>query len=372
MKMQGSFSSFLTEIRPTRSQIDDYKTGHRVLRERLSSYDDLKAVVLATFLQGSYRRCTAVRPVGDKRADVDIVVVTNIDAGGCTPDDAIGMFVPFVDKYYEGKHSLAGRSIQIELGYVDLDLVVTAAPQNVDSAGYALLGKAMDECWDDPEVWEQSYVTDSPLSEMLRTAGLAEDWRPQPLLIPNRDAGDWTPTHPLEQIRWTVAKNAACNGHYINCVKALKWWRRVNHPEPAYPKGYPLEHMIGDACPDAVGSVAESVTLTLEAIAAAYASDVPGGVPYLPDRGVPEHNVLARITPEEFAAFHGQVAEAAEIAREALDSDDVAVSASLWRSLFGSKFPEQPQTSKSSAADHCCGQYTHRRAVSEVDGGRFA
>ena len=41
--------------------------------------EDLKDIIVTTFLQGSYRRSTAVRPKQGKRSDVDIVVVTKLD-----------------------------------------------------------------------------------------------------------------------------------------------------------------------------------------------------------------------------------------------------------------------------------------------------
>jgi hypothetical protein len=90
------------------------------------------------------------------------------------------------------------------------------------------------------------------------------------LWIPNRDAKCWDETNPLEQIKWTWGKNARCDTHYINVVKALKWWQRVNH-EDDRPKGYPLEHLVGQCCPDGIKSVAEGVTRSLEAIVAIYA-----------------------------------------------------------------------------------------------------
>lgn len=52
----------------------------------------------------------------------------------------------------------------------------------------------------------------------------------EPLYIPDRDADSWEKTHPLEQISWTQQKNARCNGHYVNIVKCLKWWRKEKYP----------------------------------------------------------------------------------------------------------------------------------------------
>ena len=81
--------------------------------------------------------------------------------------------------------------------------------------------------------------------EKINKAVGSTAWQQEPLLIPSRDLRTWIPTHPLEQIRWTIEKNDRTNGHYVNVVKALKWWRK-HKPDGEYPKGYPLEHLIGE------------------------------------------------------------------------------------------------------------------------------
>jgi len=366
MEVTSYFTDFLSNIRLTSNQTSNAKKGHETLRKRLDDDDDLSEIVVTTFLQGSYRRATAVRPKGDKRADVDIIVVTNIDANSTTAAEAIERFIPFVDQYYPDKYRRAGRSIQIELSYVDLDLVVTAAPSEVESE----LLKAVAAV----EVYgaDETLVLKAMGEEFHRFAADEPQWRREPLLIPDREAEDWTPTHPLEQIRWTIEKNSLCGGHYVNVVKAVKWWRLVNYPDHKHPKGYPLEHIIGDCCPDGIDSVAEGFTLALEEVSSRYASDVAHGqVPELPDRGVPQHNVLARTTEEEFEAFHGHAQEAAEVAREALDEENLTRSVVLWRKLLGTEFPA-PREDNGAVARGMPGAYTRRGGVSDPRGSRWA
>jgi hypothetical protein len=179
---------------------------------------------------------------------------------------------------------------------------------------------------------------------MLKRAQQQEEWRLEPLKIPDRDAKQWDPTHPLEQIKWTRDKNAACNSHYINVVKAIKWWHRNNAQVPKYPKGYPLEHLVGVCCSDGIEYVATGVTLTLENIVNNYAGHYSDKrVPEFQDHGVPTHNVWHRITPENFIAFYDQVQVAAQIARRALDANNIRESALAWAELFGASFPEPPE-----------------------------
>ena len=174
---------------------------------------------------------------------------------------------------------------------VTLDLVVTAAPSKIQQEFF----ESIDPLFKAARTGERA---PEPLSfreafDRIAKSARLEEWQREPLLIPSRDLGRWERTHPLEQIRWTQQKNDNTGGHYINVVRALKWWRKEN-PDGKYPKGYPLEHLVGDTCPDGIGSVAEGVTRALEAIR--------GHLPHLrPDRpeaepartaGVPEHDVL--------------------------------------------------------------------------------
>ena len=346
MELPTYFTKFLQGIRPTEKQKDDCKTEHQKLRDRLEDYEDLKEILVSTFLQGSYRRATAVRPKGEAKLDVDIITVTCLKKDDYPkPDDAMDIFVPFLDKYYKDKYQKQGRSFGIELSYVNLDLVITSAPSEADEEVYKSQAVQTFLTPEDIDDWflKKSWVPSEKRSSQLaffEAIRQEQEWKTEPLWIPNRDAGDWEETHPLEQIKWTWGKNARCNKHYVNVVKAIKWWQRVHHPDDR-PKGYPLEHLVGVCCSDGITSVAEGVTRSLEVIVTNYrAYSECKLVPYLPDHGVPGHNVLDRVSGEEFADFYEHAEAAAEIAREALDADTRKKSIEKWRELFGSKFPD--------------------------------
>lgn len=350
MILQSDFNTFLQEIRPTKAMREQLQTGHKILRERLNADEELKPILVSDFLQGSYRRYTAVRPKNDKRSDVDIIIVTKLDEKEYPPADALALFEPFLNKHYKGKWRRQGRSFGIEMSYVELDVVPTSAPAEQE---YGIL--LSDAVTTDDDIFEardwrlnrfwlalnNRSSVDAKL--LLEQAAVEEEWKAQPLRIPDRDADRWDDTHPLEQIRWTRDKNSRCNGHFVNVVKCIKWWRLEHFTEPAHPKGFPLERLIGEHCPDYIDSVAEGVVETLEAIVRSYSVLVlTNGKPSLPDYGVPAHDVFQRITCEEFAMFYDQVKDGSDLARRALDSDDRAESGNLWREMFGSKFPEPP------------------------------
>lgn len=356
------FTDFLAKIRLQDDDIIELKDGHRTLRDLLAADETLGPIIVGTFLQGSYRRATAIRPENGKRSDVDVVVVTKLAREDYEdPGDALAVFVPFMEKHYEGEYTIQGRSIGIERELVDLDCVITAAP-SVSEQG---LLKSEVVMMDDT-------IEASPFLESFFKSMREAQWQTEPLWIPDRDAQCWTPTDPLEQIRWTREKNAACNGYYVNVVKAIKWWRRIKHTTPKYPKGYPVEHLIGQCCPDGIGSVAEGITLTLEGIASNYRTDVLlGCTPRLPDHGVSEHDVFKRVAPEDFATFYGQICEAAILAREAYDEKESAKSAELWKRLFGDDFPDPPPGGGDGGSESPGGGFTPRTRESRIGGGRF-
>jgi hypothetical protein len=379
MELPSYFLDFLRDIRPTSAQLDDYKSGHKLLRERLQAYQQLSRIIVTTFLQGSYRRATAIRPHEGKRADVDVILVTKLHQNEYTPAQAFELFLPFLDKYYKGKYEPNGRSFGIHLSYVDLDLVITAAPSQSEMGILLSESVTTDETPEDVNDWKlvKSWVpsvkrTDPGAWRLMEAARQEPEWKTSPLLIPDRDAQRWEPTHPLAQIQRTWEKNRQCDGHYVNVVKAIKWWRRINHPTPTYPKGYPVEHLIWHCCPSGISSVAEGVTRTLETIAYRYQGDASlENTPYLPDHGVPEHNVFRRVSGEDFAAFHAQVSNVAKIAREAFNSQKRRESVEGWRKLFGDKFPPPPDDGDDDDGDNGPkqGGYTPRTTRTQVSGG---
>jgi hypothetical protein len=358
MEVKSYFNDFLSNIRLTTNQINDLKTGHSTLRTRLLDDEEISPIIINTFLQGSYRRATAVRPKNNNKSDVDVIVVTNLDADKYTPQEALDLFIPFLEEHYSGKYKMQGRSIGIELSYVELDLVITSAPSEMQESLLESESVSTSESLEELSDWKLSKSW-SIFSEKSKEE---PTWKTEPLLIPDREAGSWEPTDPLAQIKWTWEKNATCNRHYVNVVKALKWWKKLN-PTPKYPKGYPLEHIVGNCCPDGITSIAEGVTLTLESIVANYPTK-----PVLQDHGVPEHDVFKRITEEEYQEFYSLISEAALLARKAYDCEDKVECIGLWRELFGSKFPEPPGGVTKSQN----GAFTQRtEPTPSVSGGRF-
>ena len=375
MELKTDFETFLSEIRPTENQREALQIGHKTLRDRLNADEGLKKAFVSDFLQGSYRRATAVRPKNDRRSDVDIIVVTKLSEAEYTPGKAMDEFKPFLDKYYKGKWKQQGRSFGIELSYVELDLVLTSAPSEAEVGILRSDAVTSDDDIDEAQDWRlhRSWVAlssrdRSDTRTLLAEAKSEAEWQAKPLRIPDREANIWEWTHPLQQISWTRDKNARTSRHFVNVVKSIKWWRLENHEEPKHPKGFPLERLIGKCCPDGIESVAEGVVKTLEKIVSEYALLVQvGGKPQLPDYGVSTHDVFKRISADDFKKFYEQVKDGAALARRAFDAEDRTESGNLWREMFGSKFPKPPENGGSKKAG-----YTPPTGPAVPGSGRFA
>lgn len=340
MELNQQMEELVREVSPTQSQQDKLKAAHIRLRERLMSDETLRPIIVTTFLQGSYRRHTAIRPESGEKNDVDTVMVTRLDKNQYTPQQALDLLRPFLDKHYPGRWKFKGRSVGIEMSDVKMDLVLTAAP----SQAFQDYLRSLHPEEIDSHLW---------LSEM------DNQWKNEPLWIPDREARQWQRTHPLAQIDWTHQKNRLTNGYYLHTVKLVKWWWQTQHPEQKHPRSYPLEHIVGDCCPNGVTSLAQAFTETVENISRRFPANNRW---HSPDRGVPEQNVLKRISPEDRENFHQKATTAARQARQVLNSPDESESTRTWSQIFGNRYPVRDSQKG----------FTPRSQSSQLKGGRFA
>jgi len=192
MKLPNYFKDFLTNISLTPNQISRIKTTHETLRDRLKKDEKLSEMIIDTFLQGSYKRYTAIRPKNDEKSDVDIVVVMDLDKDEIEPNEIFDLFEDFLDKYYEDKYKFNNKSIRITLTDVDVDLVVTIPYENSDNFDKNLFNKSVVELMDeeiDSEDIENGY-----------------------LYLPNRNENTWVKINPTAQIINTTSKNQRVSG----------------------------------------------------------------------------------------------------------------------------------------------------------------
>lgn len=372
-ELKGHFSDFMKNIRPTPEERKDLIKGHTTLRDKLHEDTRFQEVIVETFLQGSYRRATALTAGEAKKSDVDIIVVTRLSQNKYTAAQALNHFKDFFEDNYKGNYKLNTRSYAVTLDYVELDVVFTSAPTEAQEKLFkSMAGRSIYSLEEAPglkfsEHWRGSeFKNDSDFEEFERLTKSETEWKSEPLWIPDRDAKKWERTHPIEQIQWSRDKNAACNSHYVNVVKAIKWWWRHNKTRD-YPKGYPVEHIIGDNCDDGIESIAAGVVTSFKNIESNYLKDVQAGKPpFLSDRGVPEHDVLKRLDFKDFQDFYNRAVAARKLSELAFNESDAQKSAELWLKLFGDAFP-----SPEDDGDRSKGGFSKRTQVSDVGGGRF-
>lgn len=81
MGTQTQFVNFLADIEPSATTTDQASRAHTSLRDFLRNHKEFREIHLGTFLAGSYRRDTSIRPRTvngvEQRPDIDIIVVTN-------------------------------------------------------------------------------------------------------------------------------------------------------------------------------------------------------------------------------------------------------------------------------------------------------
>ncbi len=321
MKLPSYFKEFLAEIEPSPSYKEDQQKGHTVLRKRLAADEDFSKIHVNTFLQGSYKRKTAIHP----GKDVDIVVVTSLDPDATTPSDANAQLEKCLRKYYD-RVTPQNRSYCVSLSYVTMDVVIATS---------------------------RHLRTEAALLESVRTADEIENakaWVDHPLLIPDRDLGRWVETDPKRQLQWTTDVNASCGGYFVPLVKMVKWWRKETYSTPKYPKGYVLERFAGECAGRSVRDHAEGFVQLLSNLQARYGSDILlSRVPHLSDPGVPSHNVAHRLSADDFRAFMEKVDAVLPTVRAAIDHTDIGESTKLWREVFGSKFPAASAAAKAAS-----------------------
>ena len=345
-QMKLYFEDFLKEVRLNKEQRDALISAHLELRRRLIEDETLSEIVIDTFLEGSYKRSTAIKPAADEKSDVDVIVVTNIDEKQYSPKETLEIFRPFLEKNYQGLYEQQGRSWGIKFNDADVDMVPTSAPSEASKALLKNLPLAL---------------TDDIEAMTAHGSEESDGWKSEPLRIPDRDANVWEDTDPLSQIEWTRKKNELCHGHYVNVVKCIKWWWRSKHPDKKYPKGYPLEHLVGDCCPDGIESVAEGVVKSFKGIV-----NLGENKPFLKDRGLSDNDVMSRVSQEDYSKFYFVVQDAAITAREAFDADNDYEASKKWRELFGEEFPLAPKPSEKVAFT------TRVNKVSTLESARFA
>ena len=298
MATQKQFKAFLRDIEPSPTTKSRASAAHTAVRKFLRAHEDFKEVHLNTFLSGSYKRDTAIRPRiinGEQtRPDVDIIVVTSHKLKD-EPKDVLAILFRTLKENYE-KIRLQARSVGIETSKADMDVVPIIAPFGMENQLY----------------------------------------------IPDRKLELWLETNPPRHTTWTTEVNQAAGGRFKPCVKLMKWWRRENPTVSKHPKGFVIECIVAECMDRDEANYAELFVDMLEEIVRRYGPTVEAGfVPYIQDPGVVSNSVTKGISNPAFKGFVNKAKTHGELGRRAIDiaGGDPEGALKLWRTIFGQRFP---------------------------------
>jgi hypothetical protein len=315
MATQQQFIDMLRDIEPAPSTVEACASAHRTLRSALEADETFKKVLVTTFLSGSYRRDTAIRPaLVDgvlQRPDVDVIVVTSHTKKD-RPKEVLSALEKALRAAGYENIKVNRRSICVTLKGVDMDIV----PVIEEADAY---------------------------------------------LIPDVELKEWLTTNPPAHTQWTVNVNTEAGGRFKPLVKLFKSWRRVHLADLRRPKGFILECLVAKHMNYFQERHEPLFVTLLEAIRDAYALTVLlEKVPFLEDPGVPGNNVFSSVKFEEFKKFYDTVKAQADLARKAMNEEDQDKQLELWRKVFGPRFPA---TGKSPAASASIAPSLLRAAV---------
>ena len=303
MGFQTQFTNFLQDIEPSATTKGYAKSGHEALRDYIEKHESYQNYHVRSFLTGSYKRNTAIRPKSSadeiERPDVDIIVVTNHTLSD-SPKVAVKLLYDCIKEKYSDIRPQT-RSVGITTKTVDIDVVPLIAPYGMESTLY----------------------------------------------IPDRKQEKWLITNPPDHTAWTTKVNGECDGRFKPLVKLMKWWRRENPTIAKKPKGFMIECITAECMDYDETQYGELIVGTLENIVLKYAPWINAKlVPHVDDPGVPGNNVLASVTFDAFEGFYNKVKTHADVGRKALGETESEKALELWRVIFGGRFPARKSVTK--------------------------
>lgn len=301
MEVPSYFIKYLRAIQPSRASRERAIQLHKTLRGRLDTTGDPKfdEWFSSSFLYGSYVRNTAIQPI----KDVDVCLLLDVDIKAYTPETVVRRLKTTLEKLgYEDKTAYQRRSVRIDMSGTTLDAVpVVSAPD----------GDAI-------------------------------------LFIPDRKLKEWILTHPKAHIEVATQINKECGGRYIPLVKIVKAWfryqakevRKIERPKP---KGFTLEVLVANYQDPDAPTYAEAFVKFLENLLNDCGTELRrGSFPSIPDPGLPDGILKVTVEPDEAKLFAQIIEESLGLAKKAIAAETYGESASLWREVFGSDFPNAP------------------------------
>lgn len=288
MSLSDDFNSFLSDIEPSKTTVNEIVRAHTNLRDYLETAEGFGDHCESTFLSGSYAKHTAIRPVKDEdNRDVDV----DVESDYTVFDDATEVLEGLRDSLRLNENyssaEVQRHSVGIQKANLDIDVV--------------------------------------PLAQ------LGDSW-----YIGDSENGTWKKTNPKGHKQWSSDFNQEHFRKYKPIVKMMKWWRREHCPEDVrWPKGITLEKLIADNFPSSDGTYDELLISLFDSIITSYATDIAMGlVPFIDDPSLSGNDLADGYSFEDFKDFYDKVGEHSDLlGQEGSDNN-------VWRTIFGNRFPK--------------------------------
>lgn len=298
MAKQADFDAFLKNIEPSSTTVSYISSIQANLRTYLKNHESYKNIHSNTFLSGSYAKHTSIRPVvGDKKRDVDIIVVTTYSSDESSIDVLNELRDILTQKSDYSSVKVQHHSVGIDMSGISVDVVPVIVDENDD---------------------QLYYIGDS-------------------------ETGDWNVSDPKGHNVWSTEVNKNNDDKYKPLVKIFKWWRRVNCPDNRkYPKGITLEKIIADNLGDSTLSTEDLFIGTMQNIISAYKEDyVALGInPAIddPSEKIVGNDLLSGYSVDDFSAFVKKLEGHAGLLNTEGTINDT------WRKILGTEFPKGVST----------------------------
>jgi hypothetical protein len=291
------FKAALSRIEPE-TDAENAADAHKQVTAALEADDRLTKLGISTFLIGSYGRDVSIRRV----KDVDVFARLTEATSALRPGEILDHVKEVLEEAFPGCVKRQHRSVKVEFPDFDLSVdVVIARP-----------------CVDHPE----------------------DHWQ-IPQRIEEDGRASWVETNPVKMGELTTAANKNFllssdnpkSGVYVPMVKLVRQIQRTWVDQQ--PGGYYFEvltyHAFQDLQPDQ-NTVADYLCTILREIADRLPDYIDEGPadPTLDDR-----TITTKATKEQIEAAAERIAQAADVAEEALKEEDTCKSAVKWRELLG-------------------------------------
>ncbi|MCT2357874.1 SMODS domain-containing nucleotidyltransferase [Brevibacterium casei] len=292
--LKQQFKDALSSIEPGDDKANAPE-AHRLVRDALEADTKLAEYGVDPVLIGSYKRSVSIKRV----KDVDVFVRLPDVPNDVTSKDILDRFFTVLHAEFgsddDGHRRTKRQDRSLQVSFPEYDLYVDAVPARP---------------YRDGETWE----------------------------IPQKgDADKWVRTNPEKLTSLSSEMNAAHEGYYIPTVKLLRQTRRSILGAGKKPGGFFIEAATYQAFASGLVSGndhAEYYASALEEVNKIIANYVSYGVG-VDDPTLPGRMISIRATDDELDAAKTRFADAARVAREALDEEDEGEAALAFQKLLG-------------------------------------